>query len=1094
MRQNKPTPPDRASALPRRDFIALSGLALASTALNGLPAMAGPFDATDFARLIPPDKKLRSEWVQSLFTGTEPTVYTKKRGELRHIGMPVGGICCGTLYLGGDGKLWLWDIFNQNQNGILPRQVKFDGYGSEITVDTQNGANYVSPADPRSPLEQGFTLKVDDKFRYMNASGWTNIEFRGEYPLGIVRYSDPAWPVQVTLTAYSPFIPLNADDSGLPATIFEFTLTNGSDKPVTTEIYGWLENAASLYSARPGDGKRVNTVVNKDKTTTVVSHFERTPPDKAAPVRADVVLDDFERDDWGMWKAEGTAFGRGPVARKDVPAYQGDLGGVGDHVVNSHASAPGADVAERDRQVGKLTSAPFLIERHYLTFWIGGGSNIEQVGMRLLVDGKVVQRASGQNNNRMRSESFDVRAYEGRQAVLEIHDEGTGGWGNVGVGRIAQTDKPPVSVPLEQAGDWGTMALMLLDKGIGLADETKHLFEPSSPETAHSSGDHEMIGSVSKSVHLAPGKSQTVTFVIAWHFPNSGLPVPDAKTGNYYAKRFKDAHAVADYIAANYKRLSHDTKLWHATWYDSTLPRWFLDRTFVNTSILATSTAHRFQTGRFWGWEGIGCCEGTCTHVWHYAQAPGRIFPELERYTREHIDFGKAFDTKTGIVEYRGEGTGPAVDGQCGRILGVLREHQMSADDGFLKRVWPNVKRGMEFLMRHDSNGDGLLDGAQENTLDAAWYGEIAWISSLYAAALRACEQMANEVGDSAFAALCARKFAQSKHALETQLYNGEYFIQKPERGKENALGTYETCHIDQVHGQSWAWQVGLGRVLDRDKTVSALKALYKYNFAPDVGPFRRANRPGRPYAIAGDGGLVMSTNPKQLPHAFGNVQDWQFGYFNECMSGFEHQAASHMIAEGLTLEGLTVTRAIHDRYHAARRNPYNEIECSDHYSRSMASYGSFIAACGFTCSRPEGADRLCAPPEWRLFQDCVHLCRRLGNVRAGAQHNQTKSHSPGQIRQTAPAYARPRSANLQSGAARRRGAAHKAAHVPGALHEGDGEGGRQGHSRHPRGSRCPSYRNVRRGSRDRSGTAVEYLVVLSVCIITRFHGHEWPF
>ena len=69
------------------------------------------------------------------------------------------------------------------------------------------------------------------------------------------------------------------------------------------------------------------------------------------------------------------------------------------------------------------------------------------------------------------------------------------------------------------------------------------------------------------------------------------------------------------------------------------------------------------------------------------------------------------------------------MDGQCGRILGVLREHQMSADDGFLKRVWPNVKRGMEFLMRHDSNGDGLLDGAQENTLDAAWYGEIAWIS-----------------------------------------------------------------------------------------------------------------------------------------------------------------------------------------------------------------------------------------------------------------------------------------------------------------------------------------------------------------------------
>jgi len=54
-------------------------------------------------------------------------------------------------------------------------------------------------------------------------------------------------------------------------------------------------------------------------------------------------------------------------------------------------------------------------------------------------------------------------------------------------------------------------------------------------------------------------------------------------------------------------------------------------------------------------------------------------------------------------------------------------------------------------------------------------------------------------------------------------------------------------------------------------------------------------------------------------------------------------------------LEGLAVTRAIHDRYHASRRNPYNEVECSDHYSRSMASYGSFLAICGFEYHGPRG-------------------------------------------------------------------------------------------------------------------------------------------
>ncbi|MCK4999603.1 MAG: hypothetical protein KAS23_08710, partial [Anaerohalosphaera sp.] len=64
---------------------------------------------------------------------------------------------------------------------------------------------------------------------------------------------------------------------------------------------------------------------------------------------------------------------------------------------------------------------------------------------------------------------------------------------------------------------------------------------------------------------------------------------------------------------------------------------------------------------------------------------------------------------------------------------------------------------------------------------------------------------------------------------------------------------------------------------------------------------------------------------------------------------------ASHMIYEGMLKEGLAIARAIHDRYDAALRNPYNEIECSDHYSRAMASYGAFISICGFEYHGPKG-------------------------------------------------------------------------------------------------------------------------------------------
>jgi len=46
--------------------------------------------------------------------------------------------------------------------------------------------------------------------------------------------------------------------------------------------------------------------------------------------------------------------------------------------------------------------------------------------------------------------------------------------------------------------------------------------------------------------------------------------------------------------------------------------------------------------------------------------------------------------------------------------------------------------------------------------------------------------------------------------------------------------------------------------------------------------------------------------------------------------------------------DGLAIKFAIHDRYSATKRNPNNEIECSNHYARAMASYGTFIAMGGF--------------------------------------------------------------------------------------------------------------------------------------------------
>ena len=915
--------------LPRRKFLKLAGVTT-----FGLLApewvFAGPFQSSDFQFSVPADKKIRSDWLNSLTQRGARTEY--KGRQLTKIGMPIGGICAGGVYIGGDGRLWLWDVFNTNKFGVMQDPVTYRG----AQLNAGGGSAYVQPPDQIRPFDQGFEIHIDSEPpRSLDRRGFSDIRFVGEYPVAQVTYLDHP-RIEIALEAFSPFIPLNADDSGLPVTLMHYTLHNRGDQPSNIEIVGWLQNPVCAKNGIEDTFKQINESHQEPGLTMMVCRAEEVKPLEAK--RFDLPFESWEKDTYEGWTVEGTAFGTGPILKSKIPDYQGDVGGPGDRVVNSHATAPGASTAEKDKATGKLTSSLFTVERNYLVFWIGGGNHLGKTCLNMVVDGKVVRTATGRDENKMHSDFFNIKEFAGKQAHIEIVDYESGAWGNIGVGRIVQSDSIPKVGPLNALADFGTMAIAVLESG-----------------TSDPNWKPNNVGNVAHRISLAPGETVELTFMVAWHFPNLRLGIPDDSSGRYYAKKYTDAADVVRYVAKNHPRLASQTRLWHDTWYDSTLPYWFLDRTFANTSTLATTTAHRFGTGRFYAWEGVGCCAGTCCHVWQYAQAMGRIFPELERNVRSTVDYAIAFNEKDGEIGNRAEfDKGAAADGQAGTILRVYREHQMSKDYSFLTPLWPRVKQSIEYLISLDPNVEGILQGAQENTLDAAWFGKISWITSLYLAALRAGEAMALELDDGDFAKRCRGIFQQGTKNIDRDLFNGEYYYQTRDPAHPKALGTYDCCHIDQVMGQGWAWQVGLGRVLNRVHTISALKALYKYNFTPDVGPWRDAHKEGRWYAMPGDGGLIMTTNPKKTPDAFGDPAAWQFGYFNECMSGFEHQAASHMIAEGLVQEGLIVTRAIHDRYRADLRNPWNEIECSDHYARAMASYGSFISICGYEHNGPK--------------------------------------------------------------------------------------------------------------------------------------------
>jgi hypothetical protein len=143
----------------RRRFIKTIGLTGAAILAAPGRTIAGPFKPGDLSRFqVPADKKLDPAWVLSLRERGTPTSYRKSKAELRYIGMPVGGICAGTMYLGGDGRLWLWDVFNHNQRGIDAKVIEWKGR----KLRPNDGSTYVDPASGIRPIRQGFALAIDD--------------------------------------------------------------------------------------------------------------------------------------------------------------------------------------------------------------------------------------------------------------------------------------------------------------------------------------------------------------------------------------------------------------------------------------------------------------------------------------------------------------------------------------------------------------------------------------------------------------------------------------------------------------------------------------------------------------------------------------------------------------------------------------------------------------------------------------------------------------------------------------------------------------------------------------------------------------------
>ena len=1019
--------------------------------------------------------------------GVTQTPRTYRGQNLEYVLMPIGGIGTGTVWLDGQGRLAVWQVFNNLTEESLPHvHFALRTGGDLYLLESLDGAEV-----PTLPV----------------------VSFEGGYPIARLHYDTATLPVELTLEAFNPLIPLDTFHSSLPCAIFRWTVHNRSKQAVELSLLFTLPQSGqwgNALEATPGFERYLSSVpmlapgahtlrdrhTKQDISPAPLYHLLlQQPESRVLRMAAEAVstlerggvvlitrptsrfwqewkpnwevLEDFEGDSYGNWTVEGTAFGDRPHTGTS-PGQQPVSGFWGKGLVNTYLP--------NDEPQGTLTSPPFLIRKRYIGFLIGGGNHPGETCINLLVDGKVVRTATGRNNERLEPHEWEVSEFLGKRAQIQIVDRHSGGWGHINIDHIVLSDASPVALfsaveaipklhdalPLKakairevnlmegdltprwtpqgkqmfadldmkdwrvryylrlegfEPGDWQVWAQMsngdplilmrqhgrgkvilvlssslpelptswserMFVAALGLQDTQNLLLQPAHPragsiavktdappvhsrwntlsdlrKSGNRTGQH---GAIEVPLKLKPKQTRTVHFVLGWSYPNVER---FGHRGNLYYRWFQTAQQVADYALRNLDRLWGWTRLYHQTMYESNLPPLMLDAITSQAVILRGPTCFWSGDGYFGGFEGsYGCCPLNCTHVWNYAQTHARLFPEIGRNMRESDLL--VYLHPNGETSHRQHAPHNAfIDGQCATICAAYREHLTSPDDNFLRKVWSRVKLATDWLISAiDSDEDGVPSGHQWNTYDCAVSGATTFIGSQYLCALAAAEQMALRMGDNASARRYRRIRLAGTRNQDAQLWNGEYYIQKP--GTPPAHDYNTGCHSDQLLGQWWAHQLGLGYLYPREKVRQALQAIYRYNFRRNMYGHRQIPRR---YVLDDEGGLLMCT----WPH--GGRPDPFIIYADEVWTGIEYATAGLMLWEGMVNEAVEIVNTTRGRYDGRRRdgldsgpggNPVNELECGKFYARAMSSFGLLLAAQGLILDTPAGV--LGFAPRWQ--------------------------------------------------------------------------------------------------------------------------------
>jgi hypothetical protein len=319
-----------------------------------------------------------------------------------------------------------------------------------------------------------------------------------------------------------------------------------------------------------------------------------------------------------------------------------------------------------------------------------------------------------------------------------------------------------------------------------------------------------------------------------------------------------------------------------------------------------------------------------------------------------------------------------AADGQLGGIMKVYREWRISGDNDWINKMYPLTKRSMDYCIQTwDPKGKGVVEEPHHNTYDIEFWGPDGMCTSFYLGALLAMVEMSKFLKLKKDTGAYEKLLTAGKKLIESELYNGNYFIQKitveglnapnPIEASQKSMGgeySDEARKLLEVEGPKYqygggclsdgvlgAWIArvsGLADPFDGQKISSHHLAVHKHNYKRDLSNHANPQRPS--FALGKEGGLLLCSWPD------GGKLSLPFVYSDEVWTGIEYQVAAHLLLMGKVNEGLDIVRACRDRYDGRVRNPFNEYECGHWYARALSSYGMLQ---GLTGVRFDAVDRM---------------------------------------------------------------------------------------------------------------------------------------